>query len=85
MKNYRLTRPPQSLRRSAVRLDNVALVPASLLPFKMHWQRIANDLSQGDVLVVLPYQAKQKRVAQSVASHLRSKGKHVKVMTSSAR
>ena len=32
MRHYRIKRPPRALRRPGVRLDNVALVPASLLP-----------------------------------------------------
>ena len=35
MPQYRIKRPPKALRRPGVRLDNVALVPASLLPYKM--------------------------------------------------
>jgi len=64
MKKPRLSKPPRSLRRSAVPLDNVALVPASLLPFKSVWQAIANHLPHGDMLIVLPYQAKQQNVAR---------------------
>jgi hypothetical protein len=30
------------------------LVPASLLPFKEEWQRIANALLEGDALLVVP-------------------------------
>ena len=80
MKKPRLSKPPRSLRRSAVPLDNVALVPASLLPFKSVWQAIANHLPHGDMLIVLPYQAKQQNVARFVAARLREKGKHVKVI-----
>jgi hypothetical protein len=61
-------------------LDNVALVPAALLPFEEHWQKIANDLPYGDVLIVLPWQTKQRRVARFVALRLREKGKRVRVM-----
>jgi hypothetical protein len=34
-----------------VKLDNAVLVPASLLPFKAHWQRLANDLPPGEILL----------------------------------
>jgi len=80
VRKYRLSSPPQSLQRSYVHLDNVALVPASLLPLKSEWQVIANDLPQGDILIVLPRQSKQQRVALSVALQLRTKGRHVRVM-----
>jgi hypothetical protein len=39
---YHLSRPPKAVRKA--RLDNVALVPASLLPRKGKYQRIANNL-----------------------------------------
>lgn len=82
MRNYRLSRPPHLLQRSTVHLDNVALVPASMLPLKGKWRAIANSLSYGETLIVLPYQAKQRHVARSVASRLRERGKHVTVMDS---
>lgn len=80
MKDYRLSRPPRALRRSAVHLDNLALVPASLLPFKAQWQAIANDLPEGQILIVLPWQTKQQQIARSVAAQLKAKGKQVRVM-----
>jgi hypothetical protein len=54
MRPYRLSRPPRSLRRPTVHLDNVAVVPASLLPFRAHWQNVANELPDGEILIVLP-------------------------------
>ena len=80
MRRFRFSRPPRSLRQSTVHLDNVALVPASLLPFRAHWQQIANALPRGDILIVLPDQAKQRHLARSVALLLRAKGKRVKVI-----
>ncbi len=80
MRKYRLSTPPHSLRRSTVHLDNVVLVPASLLPRKAEWQAIANGLPNGEMLIVLPYQAKQRHVARSVAAQLRQKGQRVRVM-----
>jgi hypothetical protein len=41
---YRIKRPPRALRRPGVGLDNVALVPSSLLPFNREWQEVANGL-----------------------------------------
>jgi hypothetical protein len=46
---YHLGRPPKAVRKS--RLDNVALVPASLLPRKGKYQRIANNLPKGGVQI----------------------------------
>ena len=38
------TNPPRALRRPDVRLNNLALVPASLLPFKTEWQTVEDWL-----------------------------------------
>ena len=45
-------KPPRAIRRPGVRLDNLILMPASLLPFKAEWQ-VANNLPRGNVLIVL--------------------------------
>jgi hypothetical protein len=45
-------RPPRALRKA--RLDNIAIVPGSLLPYKAAYQALANRLPPGDVLIVLP-------------------------------
>ena len=37
-------KPPRALRRPGVHLDNLALVPASLLPFKTEWQTVEDWL-----------------------------------------
>ena len=54
-------RPPASLRRPGVTFDNIALVPASLLPFKAKYQAIANHLPRGTVLLVLPRRRSAQR------------------------
>ena len=77
MNSGRFTRPPRELSRQRVKLDNIAGIPASLLPYKEHWQQIANGLPDGDILIVTPFQPKPQRVAYSVASQLRKKGKRV--------
>jgi hypothetical protein len=46
---YRLTRPPKALLKA--KLDNIAIVPASLLPFKTTWQKAANRLPKRGVLL----------------------------------
>jgi hypothetical protein len=45
-----LTRPPKALLRA--RLDNIAIVPASMLPFKESWQEKANRLPEGGVFLM---------------------------------
>jgi hypothetical protein len=46
---------------SSRRLDNLALVPASLLPHRTTYQRLANQLPAGAVLVVLPTEPSPER------------------------
>jgi hypothetical protein len=53
----------------------VALVPASLLPHKTEWQRVANVLPKGSVLIVLPFVDRPKRsILERVTTHLRAHG-----------
>lgn len=72
----KLSAPPRSLRRA--KLDNLALVPGSLLPFKAKWQAIANELPSGDVLIVLPSQTqRQRKTFESVVDLMRAQGHRV--------
>jgi hypothetical protein len=57
---YRFMRPPKAIRRAQVKLDNVALIPGNLLPFKSAYQKIANGLPKGGILIVLPHELKNK-------------------------
>jgi hypothetical protein len=76
MKSYRFTNPPRALRKS--KLDNIALVPASLLPFRQQYQEIANELPEGAVLICLPPSEKPQRlVLERVAANLRAEGYRV--------
>ena len=75
-------RGPRALRRPPVRLDNVALVPAHLLPRKAEYQALANDLPVGDILVVLPPpESRERPTMERVAQLFRAKGRHVTVLT----
>jgi hypothetical protein len=58
-----------------VQLDNVALVPGNLLPFKSEYQQIANGLPQGGILIVLPHELKQRRAFEKTAVQLKQKAK----------
>jgi hypothetical protein len=76
MRQYRFRRPPAALRKA--QLDNIALVPASMLPFKQQWQRMANRLPKGSTLIILPATMnRQRQTCESVAQHLRKAGKPV--------
>ena len=83
MNRYRMTKAPRSLRSKKIRLDNIALVPASLLPFKDAWQQVANELPTGSVLVYVPTQPekpKQAALMLAVARTLRAKGLTVRAV-----
>jgi hypothetical protein len=45
----RLTNPPKALLKA--KLDNIAIVPASMLPLKTTWQKAANTLPKRGVLL----------------------------------
>jgi hypothetical protein len=78
-----LTPPPRAL--SKAKLDNLALVPASLLPYKAEYQAIANQQPFGTTLVVLPAgDSLPRRTLQRVATRLRDTGQPVRIIPSSA-
>ncbi len=79
MNKYRLTKPPSTLRPA--QLDNLALVPANLLPFKKQWQQLANKLPQGSMLIILPASDRpQRKTCAHVAADLRGTGKRVTLL-----
>jgi len=79
MRHYyftRFTRPPRAIRKA--RLDNLALVPANLLPYKGQWQQVANDLPDGDILIVLPTSSgRLSQTMETMAIFLESEGRRV--------
>jgi hypothetical protein len=82
MRHWRFSLPPRALRRRNVKLDNLALVPASLLPFHTQYQGRANAFPEGDVLIVLPNNDKPlRRVLETVATSLEARGHHVRLET----
>lgn len=74
---YRLSDPPSRLRKA--RLDNIALIPASLLPLKNTYQPLANQLPTGSVLCI-PGSTKQQTILARVATFLRDHGHQVVTM-----
>ena len=82
MRYYRLTRPPNALRRRRVQLDNVALVPASLLPYKSLWQGLANTLPTGSVLIVSPRAKPGTATIARVGEQLKAHGHRVVTLPS---
>ncbi len=73
--HYRFTRPPTRLRRA--RLDNIALVPATLLFHKAKYKALANRLPTGSVLICTSPLPRQKKTLEKVADFLRTTGHQV--------
>ncbi len=71
---FTITNPPEALRKA--KLDNIALVPASLLPFKTQYRIIANRLPTGSVLCV-PGTQKQQKIIAKVTMFFRDHGRSV--------
>jgi hypothetical protein len=79
MKNhYIFTQPPQALRKA--KLDNIAIVPASLLPFKETWQKIANKMPKGSILLCHMGSTKQQQILKLVESLFKQNGHIVKMV-----
>jgi hypothetical protein len=75
------TPPLQAIRKA--KLDNLALVPGSLLPFKKEWQQLANSLPEGSTLIVLPSSdCSTRRTLEKVSQALRDKGRRVTTIPS---
>jgi hypothetical protein len=81
MSSHPLT-APKALRRPGITWDNIALAPASLLPYRARYQAIANGLPRGDILIVLPTtDSPQKRTLEHTAQLFEAKGKRVTTIT----
>jgi hypothetical protein len=77
----RFSSPPRALRTA--KLDNLVLVPASLLPFKAEYQALANQQPSGTTLIVLPAgDSLPRRTLELVATRLQAKGQAVRIITS---
>lgn len=80
---HRFRRPPIAIRRA--KLDNLAIVPASLLPFKAKWQEIANNLPEGDTLIVFPTSdSPSRKTLHKVTLLLKAKGQRVTTIPAEA-
>src|SRR5881227_1654217 len=69
--------PPHALQHA--RLDNISLVPASLLPLKGTYQSLANTLPTGSVLCV-PGTQKQRTIMATVTKFFKDHGHTVITM-----
>ena len=70
---YRLTNPPETLLKA--RLDNIAIVPASLLGVKALWQTAANTLPLGGVLLCHSSKnTRQRKLLERIGETFRQQG-----------
>ena len=77
--SYHIVRPPKAIRRA--KLDNIALVPASLLYRKGKYQTIANNLPGRGVLICETHNKERiSRILDSVAAFFRQHGHFVKTL-----
>ena len=73
---------PGTLTRA--RFDNVALIPASLLPFKLQWQQLADGLPSGSALIVIPAPgSSQSEAVEQIAASFATKGWSVNLLPAS--
>ncbi len=76
-------RPSLRMRHHNLRSDNLAFVPASMLPFKEDWQRLANGLPHGNALFVVPDgESPIRNSMRSVAVQLLKHGLRVSAVAS---
>ena len=70
---YRFTNPPKALQNA--RMDNIAIVPASLLGVKALWQTAANTLPQGGVLLCHTQRnTRQRKLLERIGETFRQQG-----------
>ncbi len=76
---YQFSKPPRAIRKA--KLDNIALVPASLLSRKGKYQTIANNLPGRGVLICR--NEKKERISlilERVAAYFQQRGHFVRTL-----
>ena len=77
---YRLTSPPEALLNA--RLDNIAIVPARMLPLTETLKEKVNTLPQGGVLLCYAQEnSRQRKTLERVEETFREQGYAVKSMS----
>jgi hypothetical protein len=77
---YRLTNPPKALLKA--RLDNIAIVPASMLPLPQTLKEKVNTLPKGGVFLCYAKEnTRQRRILDRVGETFREQGHAVKSMS----
>ena len=77
---YRLTNPPQAILNA--RLDNIAIVPASMLPLPQTLKEKVNTLPKGGVFLCYAKEnSRQRKILERVEKTFREQGHMVKSMS----
>jgi hypothetical protein len=77
---YRLTNPPKALLNA--RLDNIAIVPASMLPLTKTLKEKVNTLPKGGVFLCYAKEnSRQKKILERVGEAFRQHGHAVSSMS----
>ena len=77
---YRLTNPPQELLKA--RMDNIAIVPASMLPLTETLKEKVNTLPKGGVFLCYAQEnSRQKKILERVGETFREQGHAVRSMS----
>ena len=77
---YRLTNPPKALLKA--RLDNIAIVPASMLPLTERLKEKVNTLPKGGVfLCYMKENSRQRRILERVEETFREQGHVVRSLS----
>ncbi len=77
---YRFTKPPKTLLQA--RLDNIAIVPASMLPFTKPIQQVLNNLPKGAVFLCHAEEnTRQRKLLERVEETFRQQGHAVRSMS----
>lgn len=70
---YRLTNPPKALVKA--RLDNIAIVPASMLPFTKTIKQVLNNLPKGAVFLCHAEEnTRQRKLLERVEETFKQQG-----------
>jgi hypothetical protein len=76
---YQLTKPPKALGTT---FDNIAIVPASILPFRKSLHELINNLPPGAVFLCHSQEnSGQRQLLERVGQRFRQQGYAVKAMS----
>jgi len=77
---YQFTKPPKALLKA--RLDNIAIVPASMLPFTKTIKQVLNNLPKGAVFLCHAEEnTRQRKLLERVEETFKQQGHVVRSMS----